>query len=177
MKQPTYRACPMEDPLSIRQLFTFSKRIFPTGYFFPGESHDFYEVVAVLSGQAGTTTGGAIGGHSGVTMALGQATPIGADHQRHMAIGRSRQTQSPLKKDLRRRRRQQVISSNDFRDAHEEVVDRARERVARPELVARQREVPERPRHVLLVMPREGIVEGDNGVLGDPESPAGGKGV
>lgn len=47
----------MEDPLSIRQLFTFSKRIFPTGYFFPGESHDFYEVVAVLSGQAGTTAG------------------------------------------------------------------------------------------------------------------------
>ena len=45
------------DPLSINKLYTFFKKRFEVGYFFKGESHDFFEVVCVLSGKVGITAG------------------------------------------------------------------------------------------------------------------------
>ena len=47
----------INDPLSISKLFTFFKKRFEPGYFFKGESHDFFEVVCVISGRVGITAG------------------------------------------------------------------------------------------------------------------------
>ena len=51
------KGCKIIDPLSISRIFTFFKKKFDPGYFFKGESHDFYEVVCVLSGRVGITAG------------------------------------------------------------------------------------------------------------------------
>lgn len=49
--------CAVKDPLSVTALHSFSKQSFSGGYFFNGESHDFYEVVCVLKGRVGITAG------------------------------------------------------------------------------------------------------------------------
>ena len=54
------KGCKIIDPLSISRIFTFFKKKFDPGYFFKGESHDFYEVVCVLSGRVGITAGKSI---------------------------------------------------------------------------------------------------------------------
>ena len=51
------KGCKIVDPLSITRIYTFFKKQFEPGYFFKGESHDFYEVVCVLSGKVGITAG------------------------------------------------------------------------------------------------------------------------
>ena len=43
--------------LSITKIHTFFKKDFVKGYLFKGESHDFYEVVCVISGSVGITAG------------------------------------------------------------------------------------------------------------------------
>lgn len=43
--------------LTIRRLYTFFERVFEPGFFFKGESHDFYEVVCCLGGEIGITAG------------------------------------------------------------------------------------------------------------------------
>lgn len=52
-----HKGCKIVDLLSISRIFTFFKKQFEPGYFFKGESHDFYEVVCVLSGKVGITAG------------------------------------------------------------------------------------------------------------------------
>ena len=52
-----HKGCKTVDPLSINKLYTFFGKRFERGYFFKGESHDFYEVVCVLSGTVGITAG------------------------------------------------------------------------------------------------------------------------
>lgn len=49
--------CKINNTLSISRLNTFFKRTFPSGYAFKGEYHDFHEVVCVLSGCVGITSG------------------------------------------------------------------------------------------------------------------------
>lgn len=52
-----YRECPVSDALSIRSLYTFSRRRFESDYIFCGEEHDFAEAVCVVGGRAGVTAG------------------------------------------------------------------------------------------------------------------------
>ncbi len=47
----------IKNTLQIDEMFTMSWQKFSGGYFFKGESHDFYEVVCVLSGKVGITAG------------------------------------------------------------------------------------------------------------------------
>lgn len=47
----------IKNTLQIDEMFTMSWQKFSGGYFFKGESHDFYEVVCVLSGRVGITAG------------------------------------------------------------------------------------------------------------------------
>ncbi len=47
-----YKELPISNALSIRSLYTFSRRIFPPDYRFEGETHDFAEVVCILHGRA-----------------------------------------------------------------------------------------------------------------------------
>ena len=51
------KGCPIKNLLSINRIYTFFDKKFKKGYFFKGESHDFYEVVCVLSGSVGITAG------------------------------------------------------------------------------------------------------------------------
>jgi len=51
------KGCKIINPLSINRLYSFFQKKFEKGYFFKGESHDFYEVVCVLSGNVGITAG------------------------------------------------------------------------------------------------------------------------
>lgn len=57
MENNVYRACPVQSALTIEALYTFSRRRFPNGYSFKGETHDFAEVVCVTDGKAGITAG------------------------------------------------------------------------------------------------------------------------
>lgn len=45
------------DSLQINEVYTLSWQAFKDGYFFKGESHNFYEVVCVLKGKVGITAG------------------------------------------------------------------------------------------------------------------------
>lgn len=49
--------CKIHNPLCITKLHSFFHMGFKNNYFFKGESHDFYEVVCVLSGEVGITAG------------------------------------------------------------------------------------------------------------------------
>lgn len=49
--------CETKNILSITKLYTFFEKHFESGYFFRGESHNFYEIVCVLSGEVGITAG------------------------------------------------------------------------------------------------------------------------
>lgn len=53
--QPQYTECPIENPLSIRSLFTFSRQKLDKDYIFKGEVHDFTEVVCITDGKVGIT--------------------------------------------------------------------------------------------------------------------------
>lgn len=55
METNTYKECPVKNVLGLSSLYTFSNRKFSRGYSFKGESHDFAEVVCVVSGKAGIT--------------------------------------------------------------------------------------------------------------------------
>ena len=47
----------IDGSLNIKRLYTFFVREFEPGFFFKGESHDFYEVVCCLGGEIGITAG------------------------------------------------------------------------------------------------------------------------
>ena len=49
--------CETKNVLSINKIYTFFKKHFESGYFFRGESHNFYEIVCVLKGEVGITAG------------------------------------------------------------------------------------------------------------------------
>jgi AraC-like DNA-binding protein len=49
--------CKIQNPLCITKLHSFFYKKLEDNYFFRGESHDFYEVVCVLSGEVGITAG------------------------------------------------------------------------------------------------------------------------
>ncbi len=49
--------CQIKNPLCITRFFSFFERDFSGGFFFKGESHNFYEVVCVISGTVGITSG------------------------------------------------------------------------------------------------------------------------
>ena len=51
------KGCAVKDPVSVTALYSFGKQKFSDGYFFNGESHDFYEAVCVLKGRVGITAG------------------------------------------------------------------------------------------------------------------------
>ncbi len=51
------KGCKIQNPVSIGELFTFSKQKFSKNYSFKGESHNFYEAVCVLRGTVGITAG------------------------------------------------------------------------------------------------------------------------
>ena len=51
------KGCAVKDPVSVTSLYSFGKQKFSDGYFFNGESHDFYEAVCVLKGRVGITAG------------------------------------------------------------------------------------------------------------------------
>ena len=49
--------CKIQNPLCITRLHSFFYKKLEDNYFFRGESHDFYEVVCVLTGEVGITAG------------------------------------------------------------------------------------------------------------------------
>jgi AraC-like DNA-binding protein len=49
--------CEIKNHLSIVSLYSLFNREYTNGYFFRGESHDFYEVVCVIKGEVGITAG------------------------------------------------------------------------------------------------------------------------
>ena len=51
------KGCKVQNPVSVSEIFTFSKQKFSKNYSFKGESHDFYEAVCVLKGTVGVTSG------------------------------------------------------------------------------------------------------------------------
>ena len=57
MITPSVKGCAVKDPVSVTELYSFSKQRFSDGYFFNGESHDFFEAVCVLKGRVGITAG------------------------------------------------------------------------------------------------------------------------
>ena len=75
--------------------------------------------------------------------------------------------------DLGGSRGEKVVTAHDFGDAHQEIVHRTGKRIPRAELIAGERKIAKRPRDILLVMPRKGVIEGDNGIFKDSESPTG----
>lgn len=52
-----HSGCEINNFLSLYKLFTFFERKMENGFFFKGESHDFYEIVCVISGTVGITAG------------------------------------------------------------------------------------------------------------------------
>ncbi len=57
MNNSCYNELNIDVDISLSSLFTFSLRTFEKGYFYKGETHDFFEVVIVLQGLAGVTAG------------------------------------------------------------------------------------------------------------------------
>lgn len=57
MKYGKYEECPIENVLQIDSVFTWFRQKFADDYMYSGESHDFYEVVCVISGTVGVTAG------------------------------------------------------------------------------------------------------------------------
>lgn len=49
--------CEIKNMLTINKIYTFFEKHFNSGYFFRGESHNFYEIVCVLKGEVGITAG------------------------------------------------------------------------------------------------------------------------
>lgn len=47
----------MRDTFRIHTLYTAFEHVYPTGYSFPGEQHNFWELVLVIDGQIGVTAG------------------------------------------------------------------------------------------------------------------------
>ena len=57
MKKKVFSLCPVEPAVRIRALCSVHKSDYPAGYFYDGESHDFWECVLILGGRAGVTAG------------------------------------------------------------------------------------------------------------------------
>ena len=55
MNNPYYTECPVKDVLSVKSLYTFFRKQIPRDYNFKGESHDFHEILCVMSGEIGVT--------------------------------------------------------------------------------------------------------------------------
>ena len=55
MNNPYYTECPVKDVLSVKSLYTFFRKQIPRDYNFKGESHDFHEILCVMSGEVGVT--------------------------------------------------------------------------------------------------------------------------
>ncbi len=55
MNYAEYKECKIDSMLKLTSLYTFSNRKFCAGYYYKGESHDFYEAVIVSDGKAGIT--------------------------------------------------------------------------------------------------------------------------
>lgn len=51
------KGCKINNILSISKLHSFFRKTFQKGYVFKGECHDFYEVVCVVNGKVGITSG------------------------------------------------------------------------------------------------------------------------
>ncbi len=52
-----FKGCRIKNTVAVNELITISKQRFSEGYFFKGESHNFYEFVCVLDGSVGITAG------------------------------------------------------------------------------------------------------------------------
>lgn len=78
MKNKVFPLCPIEPALRISALCSVHKSDRPAGYFYNGESHDFWECVFVLKGNAGVTAG-----DSAYSLGAGQAIlhPPGEFHR------------------------------------------------------------------------------------------------
>ncbi len=50
-----YAKCEVKKMVEIKKLVTFVNDTFPADYYFPGESHNFWEMVFVMSGKVGIT--------------------------------------------------------------------------------------------------------------------------
>ncbi len=50
------KGCKIKDIISLNEIITISKQRFSDGYFFKGESHNFYETVIVIEGSVGITS-------------------------------------------------------------------------------------------------------------------------
>ncbi len=50
-----FRGCRIQNTIAINELITMSEQHFSDGYFFKGESHNFYEAICVLEGTVGIT--------------------------------------------------------------------------------------------------------------------------
>lgn len=57
MKKKVFSLCPVEPAVRIRALCSVHKSDYPAGYFYDGESHDFWECLLILDGRAGVTAG------------------------------------------------------------------------------------------------------------------------
>ncbi len=55
MSNSYYTECPVKNALSIKSLYTFFRKQIPRDYIFKGESHDFHEILCVMSGKVGVT--------------------------------------------------------------------------------------------------------------------------
>ena len=109
----------------------------------------------------GWNSGGAVGNDTRVAVPFGKPPPVSADDQRDMAVVRCRQAQSTLNENLRRGRRQEVVSSHNFRDTHHRIVHHHGKRIARAIRIARKREVAQGLRDILAIDTRKDIREFD----------------
>ena len=57
MKIDKFKLCPIEPMVRIKAFCSAHSGIRPVGYFYSGESHDFWESVFILKGRAGITAG------------------------------------------------------------------------------------------------------------------------
>ena len=74
-------------------------------------------------------------------VALGEAGAVGAEHERHVGVGRHRQAEQPRDEHLARRRVEQVVAPHDLLDALVGVVDHDGHVVGADAVVAAQHEV------------------------------------
>lgn len=50
-----YSRCPISRTVQIHSIVTFFNALFEKDHYFPGEAHDFWEIVFILSGEVGVT--------------------------------------------------------------------------------------------------------------------------
>ena len=102
---------------------------------------------------------------------LPELLPVGAEDEREVRVRGRRQAERPLERDLPRRRRQEVASADDLRDALRRVVDDDGELVGERAVGAPHDEVAHRAGDLLLDPPPDPVLEGRSSRPGPGNGP------